>query len=183
MESKKYVALKLFHLFLMIVAICLQAYALVSLKTAPAVSPIAPLLSASAIAALVLGVVYLGDEYRKNAAFYYKAFMWLLLAAQVFQNAQYMVAGSQIPALLAVLSLVTLVLYVFLAVGKDMGKTKTILMALIVVAVKLAFAVWAAAGDAAVSAVTNGISEAILALVTSFMVCGKYMDKTARGTK
>lgn len=75
-----------------------------------------------------------------------------------------------------------------MAVAKDLGKTKTLIVALICILCRVILLILSLCnlkifGTAALGLLGNDIVNILFAITTAFMVMGKYLDKTERGTK
>ena len=84
--------------------------------------------------------------------------------------------------------ILALVLFVLLAGAKDYGKTKSNIIAIALVAINVyavisLFSMLDQFGAMETGVMFDQIGQLILASTTALMVCGKYIDKTARGTR
>ncbi len=189
MENKKYLPLKIVHLIFMVAAMALCVVSLVKhgSDTSVHANPLAVVCTVLGILCLIAGFIYLVLGYKKNAAVYYKIFMALQLTMFVILLARIMNI-QQTPLYMAFLYLIPLVMLSILSVAKDLGKTKTMIVALIcvfcrVINLVISICVLKAFGTAATGILANDITNLLLAGTTAFMVCGKYLDKAERGTK
>ena len=189
MENKKYFPIKIIHLILMVAAIGLSIAALVQYgsDSSQFASPFAVVCTVLGIITLIAGFIYLAMGYKKNAAVYYKAFMYLLLITSVIQVA-YIMNTMRTPLNYTFLYLISLVMLTVLAVAKDFGKTKTLIVALICILCRVILLILSLCnlkifGTATVGLLGNDIANILLAITTAFMVTGKYLDKAERGTK
>ena len=185
MENKKYLPLKIGHLILIVAGIALYVVTLFCFNQgSTALMKTSTVLN---IVALVAGFVYLSMGYKKNAAVYYKTFMWILVVAEIIENtAIFSMGTSSVSNTLEVI--LALVLFVLLAGAKDYGKTKSNIIAIALVAINVyavisLFSMLDQFGAMAMGVMFDQIGQLILASTTALMVCGKYIDKTARGTK
>ena len=139
-------------------------------------------------AALLLGVIYLLNEYGKQAAHYYKAFLasltvetaLLVLLDLLFDKTQVVhITG----AACEVAKIVLLCLLIF---KKDLGERNTwilfgVLLTLDVVGIVLTFA--DATPDLLVYRIATACSRLVLTVTIGLAIRGKYADKARRGTK
>ncbi len=189
MENKKYLPLKIVHLIFMVAAmgLCVASLVQYGSDSSGFANPLAVVCTVLGILCLIAGFIYLVRGYKKNAAVYYKVFMALQLIMFVILLARIMNLLLT-PLYMAFLYLIPLVMLSILSVAKDLGKTKTLIVALICVLCRainlvISICVLKAFGTAATGLLANDITNLLLAGTTAFMVTGKYLDKTARGTK
>ena len=184
MEIGKHPFLKIIHMLLVAVGIVL--YLVLLMKYTASLSKLAiTRLTVDGIA-LAVGFVYLTMSYKKDAAGYYKAFLWILVISQIVENVS-ILASYSAPAVDVLKNSINLVLVTLLAGAKDYGKAKTYVLAVALAAFN-AYAVV----DVILSADTFGalaglvmwdrIGRLIMAVVAGLMVRGKYLDKAERGT-
>ena len=138
------------------------------------------------IIAFVAGFVYLLKGYSKQASAYYKVFMWLVLVSQIVETSSIITANTTLFD--AFKNTINIVLFTLLAGAKDYGKKNTYALAIAVIvfnvyAVIDVAIVAASFGTMAKMVVIDRLGQLVLAIVAGLMVCGKYADKTARGTK
>lgn len=188
MENKKNLPLKVIHLAFMVLGLCLYVYALTKAKNVlPTTSAfvIGVLPTVIAILALISGFIYLVHGYRKNAAAYYKGFVWILLIKEIMTTVAGNIMGT---SLLMYVRVIDLVLLTILTVGKDLGKTKSfalvgfILVGKLIVFINYLITLQSLGLGVTVRAI-DLIGQIILTITTGLMVCGKYLDKEARGAK
>ena len=188
MEKKKYLPLKVIHLAFMVLGLCFYAYSLSRVKESLLFTRgfiVGSLQSITAILTLVSGFLYLTHGYRKNAAAYYKGFVWILLIKEIIST----VAGNTSSVYLnKFIWTICLVLLTILTVGKDLGKTKSFTLVGLILAGKIILlinyiSIMDALGAAGISVVMDMVGQIILTITTALMVCGKYLDKESRGAK
>lgn len=188
MESKRNLPLKILHLLLIAVGLLLCVVSLaLSGSDEGQLTTMMYFSTAASAAALLAGFFYMTLGYKKDAASYYKIYMWVLVIAEALNAAMIGTVGYE-SALWAVLKSAVLVLFVVLAVGKDLGKTKSTVFALLLVAIQIGFVAWSIVTISdphksnAMFILCDNVCQLILAGTTGLMVCAKYLDKTARGT-
>ena len=189
MENKKYLPVKIVHLILMVAAIILCCVSLTKISADTRVFSDSGLRMVSYIAeiiALISGIIYLAFGYKKNAAVYYKAFMVILVIVQAIICYRQMV--GEVSPRAAILSIIPFIMLVILATGKDLGKAKSYIIAAILLVCRLIIlvldiSVFGAMLNTGFSIICFAVSDVLLAGTTFFMVTGKYLDKTERGTK
>lgn len=140
------------------------------------------------LAGLLLGVIYLLNEYGKRAAGYYKAFLAMLTVETAFLivlEFLFHTPGIWFYVTLTLLELKIVVL-LLLTFGKDLGKQRSwllfgVLMALDLAGVALTFV---GAGSALLTyRIADALSRLILSGTVGLAIRGKYADKDSRGTK
>ena len=187
MENKKYLPLKIIHLIVIIAGIALYGFSLINYSSY--INGSVTLRLIVDIVAFAFGLVYLIMSYKKNASIYYKAFMWLLVISQVVESAS--ILSSYTPSMIDIFkNNVNLVLFTLIAGARDYGKNNSYLLALCLVVFNV-YAVFdvasmislADSNAMATLAMFDRIGQLLLAISASFMVCGKYLDKTSRGSK
>ena len=138
-------------------------------------------------AALLLGVIYLLNEYSKQAARYYKAFLasltaetaLLILLDLLFDKTQAVhIAGATCEA-------ITILLLCLLIFKKDLGRQKTwvlfgALLALDIIVITLTFV--DATPDLLIYRIATAASRLVLTVTIGLAIRGKYADKARRGT-
>ncbi len=189
MESKKYLPLKIIHLILLAAAEILCIAAIVtSLSDASASgSLLGNICHVLEFLCLGTGITYFLRGYKKSAASYYKFFMYTFLVVVFVQTVKHMVELGNINIYKACLYLIPLVMITTLAVAKDLGKTKSYIVAVILLisyVIPFAFAIPLAINQNLISAIgllSSDIANIIIAITSLLMVAGKYIDKTERG--
>ncbi|MBQ0026355.1 MAG: hypothetical protein KBS79_03180 [Lachnospiraceae bacterium] len=192
MENKKYLPLKIIHLIFMVAGIVLFAISLISYSQSSALGIIGPVLN---ILALAAGIVYLAFGYKKDANLYYKIFMWALVISQIVEfTGQYSTGdiGTGDAVFNNLAKFVAFALIILLAGAKDYGVVKSNILSIALVVINT-YIIFDCFFSAAPNFVAQGwpvlplyfdaIGQFIIASTVAFMVCGKYLDKAARGTK
>lgn len=184
MENKKYLPLKIVHLLLVAAGIVLYAVWLIFFNEGATLANVSFLMN---IAALVSCFIYLFKGYKKNAAIYYKIFMWLLLASEIIEYALIFSKGIDFSVFSSFVKVLTLVAFVLLAGAKDYGKVKSNIISIALVALTLYTVILLIPSLKHLGVfnpyMIDAFGQLILASSAALMVCGKYVDKTARGTK
>ena len=189
MENKKYLPVKIVHLILMLAAIVLCCVSLTKLSADTEFFSDTGLRMVSYIAeiiALISGIVYLAYGYKKKAAVYYKFFMVILVIGQAIICYRQTVGTFPIMPSAAILNIISLIVLVILATGKDLGKSKSYLIVAILLAcrlIALILDIIVFSGATIFSVLSHAASNVLLAGAVAFMVTGKYLDKDSRGTK
>ena len=182
---KKEKLFRIIHLIVIVAGIALYGFLLINYSSYVTNSVIFRLIVD--IVALALGLVYLIMSYKKNASNYYKAFMWLLVISRIVESAS--ILSSYTPSMADIFkNNVNLVLFTLIAGAKDYGKNNSYLLALCLVVFNV-YAVFDVASMTSLAdssaiatlAMLDRIGQLLLAITTSFMVCGKYLDKKSRG--
>ena len=194
---KKFGAVTICHLCLMALAVLFNAFTAVMFigGFGTAVAGIYRVqlylrgfLNVISLFALVVGILYILYGYGKNAAIYYKAFLFIQIVGTVLLiavDAASTKLGASLLLALVAFSYKTIVLLV-LTFGKDLGENKTWALYFVFLALD-------AAGMIAMLFVTEKsvlgyalaglISTLLLDATIGFAVKGKYDDKKARGAK
>ena len=189
MENKKYVPLKIVHLILMAAGLSFYIYSIAqifSLYSDATYIVISLCQSISAVFALISGFLYLVKGYKKNAAAYYKGYVWIILIADMFAA----IVGISVVTsyVVKIIWAIGLILLAVLATSKDLGKAKSITIAVCIILCKtvlliVALSIYSVLDPVFVPVVMDAASQLVLTFTTTFMVCGKYLDKAARGAK
>ena len=186
MEKKKILPLQIISLILL--AAGLVCYAFVSINRSTDISlrsqsVLSVLFTVSSVIALLAGVVYVLQGFKKDVAGLYKGFIWLSVASAFFGAVVCMSFGF--PVLSSFLVLADLILLTILAVGKDLGKIKTHIIAIVIVVIRAATVVSIITNQEmnTMTALCNTLGQLIVSVVILLLAIGKYIDKAARGTK
>lgn len=134
------------------------------------------------IIALIFGLFYSLNGYIKNAAKYYKAFIFMFLISSVFSfiasisggDNNYLIVASNVAILLSI---------VILAFVKDLGEKKSNSFAITILllnAVKICAVIITKSLSLAVRI---HLSNFVLACILCVFVSAKYKDKESRGAK
>ena len=149
------------------------------------VIPTAPILikidSIACLLALISGLVYCLNGYKKDVAKYYKAFMILYLISNISSIAMSILHASNI--ILIIANAVIIICVAFLALGKDLGEKKSNSFALVVLAINAIKLIYNIVANPTVGTVRGGITSLILACILCMFVSAKYADKASRGAK
>ena len=193
MDDKKYLPIKMLHLVLMfgaLVGCCYELYYGYSIAGFRLLTTIVDVLP---IVAIIFGLYYFFNGYKKNAAVYYKLFMAFFILDFGF-SMFYGMINSLYDMYSAILDLVCFTCIVLLYCGKDLGKTKSSALAIIIVATRIiklviSLTVYSKATIDMFSIMglftlmIKSITNVLLAGSAGLMVYGKYKDKEARGAK
>lgn len=188
MNDKKYLPFKFVHLCFIFLGICFYVYSISKLSTVydNITDIVVSLLqSVSAMLALFSGFIYFIKGYKKNAAAYFKGYVWVAVIADMFAT----VAGiTEVPSyLIKIVWAASLIFLVILATGKDLGRENSFTLAILIFLCKFVILVSATLnstilGLAFIPVVLDIVAQLILTITTTLMVCGKYLDKASRGT-
>ena len=132
------------------------------------------------IAALVFGLFYSLKGYKKDAAAYYKLFMYLLLVSSLMSLSTIVVKFN---ALMLICNIIIFVCVVALAVANNLGESKSNNCALIILICDLIKFFYIVAKTNDMPAIAGGFGNLALACVLCVFVSAKYADKAARGSK
>ena len=138
------------------------------------------------ILAILAGFVYVLGGYKKNDALFYKLFMSLVCLTSVFTLVKDLMgtqANDYTSPVSGILRTVICVNLVVLAFAKDLGKQTSIGLAAAVFGVSIINTVRLIVIYGRFSIIASAAVALSLALLVLLLVVGKYMDKTARGTK
>ena len=140
------------------------------------------------IVALVCGLFYLKNNYRKESAQYYKTYMWILAVSELFETATRLYSmpnGKMIDILSCI---IPFALFLLLASAKDYGKKLSFIISIALI-VSIICQIIPIVNTLAlikvnsVFVILDFIGQFTIAVVTAIMVCGKYIDKESRGAK
>lgn len=187
MGLKKYLPLKIIHLILVGVSIVLCCITISNIGNDSTYTDIGlrTLTYLFEVFAAVAGICYLAYGYKKNAAVYYKTCMVLMAIASTLMAIRQMTIG--LPINYSIENIVALVMIIILATGKDLGKNKSYLVLFILIVCRAymlieIFRVFDFASVNSFSITSYGLVDFFLATTAAFMVTGKYLDKSERGT-
>ena len=171
----------------MVIGMALFTYSIVNIANDPLGDIISYLQGGSTLLALVSGFIFIVNGYKKNAAAYYKGYVLILLIAEaittcvaITYDASYLIKFARIAAV---------ILFTILAVGKDLGKRKSIIISVALLVIEIAILantivlILPYLSATSIPYLFDPIGHVILAITTIFMVCGKYIDKDSRGAK
>ena len=172
----------IFNATLIVITLILQVYQMCSMSVRLSVHFINNI---SIVIALISGLIYAFYGYKKEAAKYYKAFMFLTLFAFVFSFISYLQRSYLIiPACLAFIRLIPLAL---LAFKKDFGKKNSVICAymvfvLTIITVLVGPFVYVDV-NYSLMLIALSLNNILLTAIIIIFVEAKYADKEARGTK
>ena len=190
MENKKYLPLKIVHLIFIVLGLGFYVYTLFGLKDAfpdTKDAVFVGVFTVATVCALVSGFLYLIHGYKKNAAAYFKGYVWILLIAEGIGACVAIKNGNSYIIKFAKMACV--ILFTMLATGKDMGKKRSFSIAGTLLVIEVALLIhylikYLPGIDATLLPyIFDPIEHVVLTITTIFMVCGKYIDKETRGAK
>lgn len=188
MDDKKFLPFRFVHLCFVFLGICFYIYSISKITIIyDDISDIvvSSIQSGSAILALLSGFIYFIKGYKKNAAKYFKGYVWIAVIADMFAT---IVGISEVPSyFIKIIWASSLVFLVILATGKDLGRENSFTLAILIFLCKFILLVSAVLnstilGVAYIPVVLDIVAQLILTITTTLMVCGKYLDKASRGT-
>lgn len=189
MENKKYLPIKIVHLILLIASLVMSIIALIKYSADDSVyaTSIFPVVcTVINIAALVVGFIYLIKGYKKNANWYYKAFMRLCVLFDILLMTYF--SQIIIPYYETFVYMVSTIMLVVLAVGKDLGKRETYIFFVVMLICQAvpfvtSLRVLSSFGSSAFGILSQQIANILNVGTIGFMIAGKYIDKSERGTE
>ncbi len=129
---------------------------------------------------IALATCYCLTGYKKSAAVFFKAVVFARLVA-CFIYLMYMFTSQQIiPFICALIPAFCLSVF---AVANNLGKTRSLIMAVIMIISPIVQYVWFIATGAVQGLSGTFVTSLILSVIFLIMVYAKYKDKEARGTK
>ena len=189
MENKKYLPIKIAHLALLAASLVMSIIALVKNSADDSIygASIFPVLCTLVnIAALVVGFIYLVKGYKKNANWYYKAFMRLNVLFGVLLLTYF--SKLVVPYYETFVYMISTVMIVVLAIGKDLGKRETYIFFVIMLVCQFvplitSLRILPLFGSAAFGMISQQIATILNVGTIGFMIAGKYIDKSERGAE
>ena len=180
-ELKKVTAL---NAALLIAVLMLNVYKIIFLP----LSPLKLVDALGKIAALVFGLIYVLRDYRKKAAGDYKGYLTVLLlsgllsfSADILSAKEAIFSGAYLSTILVGFSCI---LIVFLLLIKDLGKSKSLIIAYLNIAAAAVVMIRSLVlYSAQLPYLVTTISGMLLAVITLEFVYAKYADKASRGSK
>ena len=135
--------------------------------------------------ALIFGLFYSLSGYKKDAAKYYKAFMYLYLVSSLlsFIASIASVLVEDKSTVLIVANAVVLVAVFILAFIKDLGAKKSIVLALAILVISVVKMCFVVLTTTALSLISIHFANLMLACILCVFVAAKYADKKSRGAK
>ena len=160
-----------FNAALIIVAILFRLYFITVFPIATKIDSII------CIAALIFGLFYSLSGYKKDAAKYYKAFMYLYLISSIFS----LVASCDGNVLSIIANVIILVSAFILSFVKDLGEKKSDGLALVILAISI-FKLCIVTTKT-IPHISVAFANLMLACILCVFVAAKYADKKSRGAK
>lgn len=188
MENKSYLKLKILHLILMAIALVLSVFIIVKTCDFTTIYGVLALLfSFVRLIALIFGLVYIFNGFKKDVSNFYKGYM-LLYVVSMFLFSTNSIATKDVSYFEAFLNNGALVASLVLAIGKDLGKKNTYIAAIALLLCTLVPLIiygftFTNYGNEGLIFLGCAISNFLLAVTATFMVYEKYTDKVARGRK
>ena len=137
--------------------------------------------SAICIIALIFGLFYSLNGYKKDAAKYYKAFMFIFLVSCLFSFIA-SISGGDTNIFIIITNVVILLSSFILTFIKDLGEKKSNILALSILLLNV-FKILIVVFTKSISlAFRVHFSNLILACILFVFVSAKYKDKESRGT-
>ena len=168
-----------FNAVLIVIALVLRLATFVSIPTLGKIESII------CIVALIYGLIYSLNGYKKDASKYYKIFMYLyLLSTVITLILTFFVAINELRkygVLVIIANVIILMSLAILAFAKDLGEKKSNGLALAVLAIsifKLCFV-----STKTISHISIAFDNLMLACILCVFVSAKYADKASRGAK
>lgn len=161
-----------FNSVLIIVAIVLRILSLGNLPIFVTIDSII------CIAALVFGLFYSLNGYKKDAAKYYKGFMYLYFVSCIFSFLVPIFRDKDVLTMIS--NAIVLVAAFILAFVKDLGEKKSTYLSLTVLLFSVIKFFYKITNNITFSAKFGNL---ILAIILCVFVAAKYADKEARGAK
>ena len=191
MEQKKHLPLRIVNSILLLASLVLCVIAMINNPADTSIwgtNPLTTVCDVLNILSLAFALVYMLMNYSKSASVIYKCFFAALFIETFIRTVYLLSAPNSAAAYVAVLQLLPVAVIAVLAVAKDLGKKNTVFLTVVFVLCRLAELIRAVAnfshfGTAAFGVLSANISSLLIALITGFIVIGKYLDKTERGTK
>lgn len=126
---------------------------------------------------LTFAAIYLVRDHQKNAALYYKIFLYVLAIATALSAIFTPFADG------GVLLWLTALAAALLASVKNYGKTASFVTAALLIALRIALLVIGIVSDGGALVIGTDVCQILLALTVLVMVGEKYIDKAERGSK
>lgn len=130
--------------------------------------------------ALLAAALYCILGYKKSAAAYYKFFV-ILFGASILVGVYARASAGN--ALSSAITSITFGAICILAVSKDLGKKKSLVIGFIAFVTSVYIVVsWALAGMDFFGPMLSSIAELLMTIILNLSILGKYADKAERGT-
>lgn len=188
MENKKHLPLRITNAILLAASLALCVFAMINNPTDTSFfgsNPLTTVCDVLNIFMLTLGLVYLLMNYSKSAAIIYKAYFVALYIAAFLQIL--LISSINGSTLFITLYLISLSAIVVLATASDLGRNKSLLLAVLPILCRLVILIRffmniSNYGTTLIGVLSSNVSYFVISLVTAYMVLGKYTDKKDRGT-
>ena len=140
------------------------------------------------IIAIICGFMYFWKGYKKDAAKYFRAMMFLIASTYVIDYIVLAITGSANSATANYFEVVIVLIiygnYLLLAVAKDLGeKTTKTLIVINILAYIVALIATITIYGSDISTILQSIEWIVSAVIVYFMAKAKYIDKSNRNTK
>ena len=134
------------------------------------------------VAALVFGLFYSLNGYKKDAAKYYKGFMYLYFASNIISLLVPLLAPmfEKVNYFIVSINAIILILAFILTFIKDLGVNKSTILSMLILLLNVIKLFYNVANKTTIQA---GFSNLILACILCVFVSAKYADKASRGAK
>ena len=132
--------------------------------------------------ALACGIVYLFNGYGKSVADYYKLFLiYVAVNSLLIAGAIFIAVGFVVEEILL---LAKIVLLVVLAMWKNLGKTKSWIVFILILGLDIAlFITTLISSEISIHILVSLVTSLALDGIIAIAIQGKYRDKAIRGTK
>jgi len=181
----KKLVLKIINGVLIVAALALIGFAFVIARSQK-IDTFSILSAVAFVITLAFAGLYLYMGFNKNAAVFYKGFMWGAAFYYAFCIASILRSATKTSPCLAIPVIASFVLMIILAVAKDYSRKSTMIVVIILAAFALLPMVYCIIdygklGDSAKAMALVFGARLALTFVTGTMVLGKYQDKIERG--
>lgn len=165
-----------FNTILIIGAIGVKVYSLTKVNTFVKIDSIV------CIFALVFGLIYSLNGYKKDVAKYYKIFMYLYLVSSVLSLMAPLVEPilTTINIFVVTINVALLILVFALAFIKDLGVNKSTNIAMVILLLNIIKLLYNVANKITIP---SGFANLVLPCISCVLVSAKYKDKESRGAK
>lgn len=139
------------------------------------------------ILTLIFGLIYALMSYKKNIRILYKLFMISLVVGELCDTI-IVITQNELSLTNLFIYLLSLVLFTLLAGSRDYGFTKSFLLIIGLIIVRVIsilglLPVYSSKKELVASELLLNIGQLVLVATTSLMIFGKYIDKNSRGTE
>ena len=132
------------------------------------------------IAALVFGLIYALNGYKKGVAKYYKIFMYLLVLSSLLALSTLTV---EFDVLTFICDIIVLACVLILALTKDLGEYKSNCCSILILSANLVKCFYTFLKTTDIVLTSAGFANLVLACILCVFVSAKYTDKESRGSK